>query len=95
MEFLARIDVNLPPDMDPGAAEELRTRERERGKELWGAGVIQRIWRIPGKRAVLGLYRAESATSLQEVFESFPMYPYLDITVYPLADHALEQEPRH
>jgi len=94
MEFLAEVHVNLPGSLQGEELEDLRTRERARGKELWRAGVIKRIWKIPGKKDVLAVYEAADATALQETFETFPMYPYLDIDVYPLAGHALEKEPR-
>lgn len=94
MEFLAEVHVNLPSSLRGEELDDLRTRERARGKELWRAGVIKRIWRIPGKKHVLAVYEAEDATALQEIFETFPMYQYMDIDVRPLAEHALESEPR-
>lgn len=94
MEFLAEVHINLPASLHGDELEALRDRERARGKELWHAGVIKRIWRIPGKKHVLAIYEAADATALQEVFETFPMYQYMDIDVHPLAGHALEDEPR-
>lgn len=94
MEFLAEVHITLPASLEAQELEDLRTRERARGKELWCAGVIKRIWRIPGKKHVLAIYEAADATALQEIFETFPMYQYMDIEVHPLARHALEDEPR-
>lgn len=94
MEFLAEVHITLPASLEAQELEDLRTRERARGKELWRAGVIKRIWRIPGKKHVLAIYEAADATALQEIFETFPMYQYMDIEVHPLARHALEDEPR-
>lgn len=94
MEFLAEVRITLPSSLGAEELEDLRTRERARGKELWQAGVIKRIWRIPGKKHVLAIYEAADATELQEIFETFPMYQYMDIDVRPLAGHALENEPR-
>lgn len=94
MEFIAEVHINLPDSLQGEELEALRTRERARGKELWREGVIKRIWRIPGKKHVLAIYKAANATALQEIFETFPMYQYMDIDVRPLARHALEEEPR-
>lgn len=94
MEFLAQVHVNLPSTLQGEELDDLRERERARGKELWRSGAIKRIWRVPGKKHVMAVYEAEDATALQDMFETFPMYPYLDIEVSPLAQHALEEEPR-
>lgn len=94
MEFLATITVNLPRDLPADEAEHLRVTERARGLDLWRDGTLKRIWKVPGKWAVIALYSAESTTALQEMFESFPMYPYMSIDVQPLADHPVELTER-
>lgn len=94
MEFLAQVEINLPDSIEGRELQELREKERARGKELWRSGVIKRIWRIPGTNRVMAVYEVADATALQEMFETMPMYPYLNIDVYPLVHHPLEEEPR-
>lgn len=87
MEFLVNIQVNWPPEGDPDAYEALVVAERQRGDELVKAGTIRRLWRVPGRNDNWGLWRAEDATKLHQALASLPFFPWLDITVHPLARH--------
>jgi muconolactone D-isomerase len=91
--FLVRIIVELPPELAAGDREELLERERERGLELREAGVIEDIWRLPGRLANVGVWRASSATDLHEALTSLPVWPWTQIEVTPLADHYLTRSP--
>jgi muconolactone D-isomerase len=91
MEFLVQIQVNLPPDMDQQQRDGLLARERERGMDLRGSGVIRRIWRIPGRFANVGIWNAQDATSLHEYVSSLPLFPWLEVEVTALARHYLEE----
>jgi muconolactone D-isomerase len=93
MEFLVRIRVSLPPDLDAAAREELLERERLRGFELKRQGVILRIWRVPGRLANVGIWQAPDATALHEAITSLPLFPWIDAQVEPLAVHYLEATP--
>lgn len=85
MEFLVQITVNLPPDDDRKA--ELIEAEAARARELAAAGIIGRLWRIPGGWANVGIWRAADATALHEAISSLPLYPWLEVRVTPLARH--------
>ena len=61
--------------------------ERARAGELAAAGTIQRLWRVPGRRANYGLWSAPDATALHEAISSLPFFPWLDIEVIALAEH--------
>ena len=91
MEFLVRIDVNLPPEMNPEVREDLLAREAARGRELIRAGLLVRIWRVPGRQANVSLYRAEDATEVHAAITSLPLWPWMDVSVEALAIHPLEQ----
>ena len=92
MEFLVQIQVSLPADMPPDDRERLVEQERSRGLALKRSGVIVRIWRIPGRTANVGIWRAEDATALHEAIASLPLFPWLDANVTPLARHPLESD---
>jgi muconolactone D-isomerase len=62
--------------------------EANRGRELQAAETIVRIWRIPGRTANVGIWRAPDPTSLHEAIASLPMFPYLRADVTPLATPA-------
>lgn len=90
MEFLVQIQVDFPPDMPPEQLAEVTAREAMRGRELQDAGTIVRIWRIPGRRANVGIWRADSADELHRALTSLPAFPWIDARVTPLATHPLE-----
>ncbi len=92
MEFLARIEQNIPPDMDPEHLAEVKAAEGIRGQELVDAGKMLRIWRIPGRRAVYALYRVDNPEELHELLSSLPLFPWMDIDVTALSAHALDPE---
>ncbi len=90
MEFLVRIAIALPADLD----EEVRTRllaaELARGRELRSAGHIARIWRVPGGLRNVAVWEARDATELHELIASLPLYRWMTADVTPLALHPVE-----
>lgn len=94
MEFLVHIRVGLPVDHDPEDARVLREAEAVRGAELYELGVLERIWRVPGRREAIGIWRAADATELHELLTSLPLFGWCDIDVVPLATHYVEEGAR-
>lgn len=91
MEFLVYTQNLLPPDTDPARVADLRTAERGRAEELRAAGILKRLWRVPGRWATVALYEAPDATELHDALASLPMWPYTDVRVEPLATHPQER----
>lgn len=87
MEFLVTIDVKLPPDTPAERRAELVAAEAVRARELAAAGVIVRLWRIPGRWSNVGLWAAPDASALHEAISSLPLSAWLDVSVTPLARH--------
>jgi muconolactone D-isomerase len=79
--------------MPDGERSALLERERARGLELKDAGAIEDIWRVPGRLANVGIWRAETATALHAAITSLPVWPWTDVSVTPLADHYLTSRP--
>jgi muconolactone D-isomerase len=92
MEFLVRIEVEVPFHLSSEERCRLMEAEVRRGQELKDAGTIVRIWRIPGRTANVGLWEAPDSTTLHDAISSLPMFPYLSAEVTPLAMHHLETE---
>lgn len=87
MEFLVEISNGWPADGDPARAKELAAAESKRAAELAKDGVLRKLWRIPGTRQNVGLWEAADATALHQALSSLPFFPWLTITVRPLAAH--------
>lgn len=90
MEFLVRSENNLPPDTPDDVVQRLRAEERRRAQELREAGVLRRLWRVPGRNAAIGLYEAADATELHSALASLPMWKWMDISIEVLATHPQE-----
>ena len=93
MEFLVRIDVRTPVDMDPERLAALQAAETARARELVAEGLLRRIWRIPGRRSNYSLYEAPDATALHAALSSLPLFPYMEIEVSALAVHPVDPAP--
>jgi muconolactone D-isomerase len=90
MEFLVQIQVRFPPEMSAEQMADIIERETVRGRELQAAGTIVRIWRIAGKRANAGIWKADTGDELHAALTSLPAFPWLELSVTPLATHHLE-----
>ena len=87
MEFLVHIEVRWPPDGDADELARLVEAEAARARELAEAGTLERLWRVPGRRANYGLWSAPDATSLHTAISSLPFFPWLDVEVIAVAEH--------
>ncbi|MEE1757904.1 muconolactone Delta-isomerase family protein [Streptomyces sp. SP18BB07] len=92
MEFLVRTENLLPPATPDEDREELRKAERERAMELREAGILKRLWRVPGRNATIGLYEAEDPAALHDALTSLPLWKWMDVTVEALATHPQERK---
>lgn len=80
MEFLVRTENRLPPGNPDETREGLRRAERARAQELRDAGVLKRLWRVPGRNATIGLYEADDPAALHDALVSLPMWKWMDVT---------------
>lgn len=92
MDFLVRLDNQLPPDTSAERREELKAAERRRAAELRREGILIRLWRVPGTREAVGLFSADDPTQLHEALASLPMFPWQRIEVEALATHPQEAD---
>jgi len=89
VEFLVEIEIRLPTDLGERERADLIEAEFAQGRLMAQAGHLRAIWRIPGRRANLGIWAAADASALHEALSGLPMWPYMDITVTALAAHPL------
>jgi muconolactone D-isomerase len=87
MLYHVTMQVNLPPDMDPATAERIKAAEKAYAQELQRQGKWVHLWRVAGRYANVSVFDVSSHDELHELLCQLPLYPYLDITVTPLARH--------
>ncbi|KAA0086645.1 muconolactone Delta-isomerase [Mycolicibacterium sp. P9-64] len=87
MRFHVRMDVHLPPDLDPQTRDDLITTEKAYSQDLQRAGKWPHIWRIVGEYANFSVLDVESNDELHQILSALPLFPYMKIHVTPLATH--------
>jgi muconolactone D-isomerase len=87
MLYHVTMQVNLPPDLDSARAEELKAAEKSYAQELQRQGKWVHLWRVAGRYANVSVFDVSSHDELHALLSRLPLYPYLDITVTPLARH--------
>jgi muconolactone D-isomerase len=90
MEFLVTLRQDWGALRGHPRLAELIAAERRIGQALMEEGTLIRIWRLPGQRANVGIWRAEDATQLVAQLERLPLRSWLDAEVVALATHELE-----
>ena len=87
MLFHVRMDVDLPHDLDPDTRSDLVAREKAYSQKLQHDGRWPHIWRIAGQYANISIVDVDDNDELHELLSGLPLYPYMRITVTPLATH--------
>ena len=84
-EFLVHMEVTHQSSAETWA--DLLNREAERARELAAQGIIRRLWRVPGRRENWGIWTAADVDELHNAISSLPLFPFMKVTVHPLAKH--------
>jgi len=87
MLFHVRMDVAIPRDLDPDRRAEILTQEKAYAQELQRAGTWLHLWRVVGEYANVSIFNVDSNDELHELLNGLPLFPYMSITVTPLAKH--------
>jgi len=85
--FAVTMDVNLPPDLDPGLRADTLAREKAYSQDLQSKGKWPHIWRVVGQYANLSIFNVDSTDELHEILWNLPLFPYMKVQVTPLAQH--------
>ena len=88
MLFHVEMTVNLPHDMAPAQAEQLKAREKQIAQGLQRDGVWRHLWRIAGRYANVSIFDVADNAALHDTLMTLPLFPYMDIVVRPLCRHA-------
>ena len=94
--FLVRMKVDWPKGMDPEEDAALRAAEKAYGAKHQREGTWLHLWRTPGVFGNVSVFDVPDHERLHEVLSELPFFPFLTITVEPLAHHSsrVEPEPR-
>lgn len=87
MKYLVHMDVNLPADLPAHEAAEIKATEKAYSQELQRSGKWPEIWRVVGEYANYSIFDVDSNDELHELLQNLPLFPYMDISVVPLAKH--------
>jgi muconolactone D-isomerase len=87
MLFHVRMDVHLPPDMDPDTRAAIVTKEKAYSQQLQRAGKWPHIWRIVGEYSNFSIFDVDSNDELHDILSGLPLFAYMDIKATPLATH--------
>ena len=90
MEFLVKLEVNVPEGTPQAAVEERYAAEALASAKLAEEGHFLRLWQIsgePGVATAVGLYRADSDEQLDGLLRALPLYDWMRVTVTALESH--------
>jgi muconolactone D-isomerase len=87
MLYLVHMSVSIPRDMPADQVATLKEVEKNYSQELQRDGRWAELWRVVGEYANYSIFDVESNDALHEILSSLPLFPYMDITVTPLAHH--------
>ncbi|HEY2435676.1 MAG TPA: muconolactone Delta-isomerase family protein [Solirubrobacteraceae bacterium] len=90
MDYLVEFIITIPGDAPPAEIEQRTAGETTRVAELAAQGHVLRVWTpLPedGRKRALGLYRAASDQELEQILDSLPLRPWMEISVTALAEH--------
>ncbi|WP_281292826.1 muconolactone Delta-isomerase [Streptomyces qinzhouensis] len=87
MLFAVRMNVTIPPGLDPGVRADLVAREKEYCRDLQRSGEWAHIWRCAGQYANLSVFDVADNEALHRILWNLPLFPYLSVEITPLAQH--------
>nr|WP_323447801.1 muconolactone Delta-isomerase family protein [Streptomyces sp. YSPA8] len=87
MLFAVRMDVAIPPGLDPGVRADLVARERDYCQELQRSGAWAHIWRCAGQYANISVFDVADNEALHRILWNLPLFPYLSVEITPLSQH--------
>jgi muconolactone D-isomerase len=91
--YLVRMDVHLPAAMPAPEADALKAREREYSQGLQRDGRWRELWRVVGEYANYSVFDVAGNDELHELLSALPLFPFMTISVTPLAQHPSRIDP--
>jgi len=82
-----RMDVRLPAGMDSSERADILAKEKAYSQELQRSGKWPHLWRIAGEYANVSIFDVADNDELHDLLSGLPLFPFMDLTVTPLATH--------
>lgn len=93
MEFLAHVRFTWPESISPEARKSVLDQEVKAVAELARQGHFKRAWRVVGRREMWTLWQARDGNEFHAIVSALPLWPYMELTVHPLAVHPIDPAP--
>lgn len=87
MLFLVHMQVRIAPDADKAFTDALKAEEKAFSQQLQRDGKWRHLWRVAGEYANYSVFDVGSNDELHELLSALPLFPYMQISVTPLAQH--------
>jgi muconolactone D-isomerase len=93
MLYHVRMDVHPPADPVATKFEQLKADEKQMAQELQRKGVWVHLWRIAGQYSNISVFDVGSHDELHALLSNLPLFPFMAVTVMPLARHPSAIDP--
>lgn len=87
MLFHVKMIVQLPQDMAPEKAAQLKASEKELAQRLQREGKWRHLWRIAGQYANYSVFDVSSIDELHDTLMQLPLFPYMAIEITAMCRH--------
>jgi muconolactone D-isomerase len=87
MLYLVHMIVNLPASLAPEEAARIKADEKAYSQALQQEGKWPHLWRVVGEYANYSVFDVASNDELHATLSNLPLFPFMQITVTPLAKH--------
>jgi muconolactone D-isomerase len=87
MLYLAHMIVDIPATLAPEEAARIKADEKAYAQELQRSGKWVHLWRVVGEYANYSVFDVASNDELHDLLSRLPLFPFMKITVTPLAKH--------
>ena len=85
MLYHARMDVRPPQGLDLAGLERLKAEQKALAKLPQRGGQWVHPWRIAGQHSNYSEFDVANHAELHSLLSSLPLFPFMEITVTPLA----------
>ena len=87
MLYLVHMVVNIPTSVPAEEAARIKAAEKAYSQQLQESGQWPHLWRVVGEYANYSVFDVASNDELHDTLSQLPLFPYMQITVTPLAKH--------